>query len=392
MSSSLIAHNFSSDVNELTRADSSFTNSILLARAEHLVASASSSKGWRDVVAREADRTSVTPGSVSMCSNTRLDIDNSRFTAFGKAFAYKLPPPRIVHARRQGTELLEEWDTTVSSHDDIFSLEALEAFQSTDLGYLTTNTPSAETRDQQLFSYDGARRSRRTAASPETQSERPMKIPRTEGRCSLFSLIPQPHHHAYPPVIPSMPDNNKLSLLKPYSKAPVVPIPPYTTKLMREFLLKPFARSAWIIPVRGTLPWSQSSPALFSESEPLVDQASERKIVRWTTNSLQAFWTFLITVRKLQTLGILSLSFHAAPTDSKREGLLGCDHIKLFHDTTHALQVRTLLDSWRYDKMSPDTDPLSFTKAGDRPKVKLKPLESIKLVLVDESCQGVAVC
>lgn len=155
---------------------------------------------------------------------------------------------------------------------------------------------------------------------------------------------------------------------------------------------------------------------------------------------LKEFWAFLLGAREAQRLGALSLSLHlshAVPTypvnlagddiDGKanpkangktepvRSGekfvpsLLQCDHIKVYHDARYAMHVRTVLDVWNYavefgkksdgegegkNARNERDGNMDAKKEGSSSRVneKVRPLYGAKLVLLDESVQGILIC
>ena len=171
---------------------------------------------------------------------------------------------------------------------------------------------------------------------------------------------------------------------KPYHKSEPLPVSPYTSTSVKKLLNRKYARVAWVIPVRGALPWSNASKGtLISEYPPIQPDNGE---VHWTQDSLRMFWEFLTGVYKAQTFGPISLSYHIAPStpSSKNLKLLSCDHIKIRCDAVLALHVRTVIDVWKYKYM---------LEREDKPTEQVAecPLRNAKLVLVDHCGKGLII-
>jgi hypothetical protein len=188
----------------------------------------------------------------------------------------------------------------------------------------------------------------------------------------------------------------------PFRKTVPQPINPYSQATVREYLRMPFARSAWIVPVRGVLPWQGCSSAITLASSPSENpsflvppqpEAENREII-WTHASLIDFWGFLLAVREANTLGPLALSFHASVSNNPRPLLLlEVDHIKIYHDAVCAMLIRSVLDAWAYPTAQVNRDRNADNAAPDnRTRTnKVRVLKGTKLVLLDERSNGVLV-
>ena len=177
---------------------------------------------------------------------------------------------------------------------------------------------------------------------------------------------------------------------------------------------------AWLIPVRGTLPWEHcTSGALLDDSNfiptpssPIIDDQ-----ISWTQDSILKFWDFLLRLRQVGKLGPLAISFNCAPqsrispvttnmdepirlnpnitttttttlTDTlpypqeprSNLNLSMVDYIKVNHDGPCRLYVRSALDAWSYEVT--DTD-------GCIKKIRL--LKGARLVLVDACSRGIQI-
>ncbi|KAF8639191.1 hypothetical protein AX17_001677 [Amanita inopinata Kibby_2008] len=219
---------------------------------------------------------------------------------------------------------------------------------------------------------------------------------------SLYGVIAQPHFYSSSPSY--SPDAQALTIKIPnYRKAAPLPIPPYTDAIS-PFLRPHFgcARTAWIIPVRGILPWSTCTPAVILEdNEDSLEK--ESSWIEWTKAALAEFWQFLLGVREAGRVGRLGFSFHtrrergstassSAEVVNEQYGhscahgvremqvwslpLSSADYVKVYHEASNAMSIRSVLDAWAY-----------ITPEG--PKVRV--LKGSRLVLVDERSRGVLI-
>lgn len=195
---------------------------------------------------------------------------------------------------------------------------------------------------------------------------------------------------------------------------------------MEQLLNCKFRRAAWIIPVRGRLPWDGASTAVLLEETQVASRspspclqvaAPQPRPITWTPDSLRHFWTFLGSIQQAKHLGPLSLSFHAAAADalatkdspsepvwesnlpyyyqlsSKQSAgtsddfamdicaahLEGIDYIKVFHDIPYSLYLRNILHAYRYE---PDNRQVPGRLGANDRKIRL--LKGAHLVLMDE--------
>ena len=210
-------------------------------------------------------------------------------------------------------------------------------------------------------------------------------------------------------------------------KEGITPLPPHTLESCEKYMGDPYARLAWVVPVRGCLRWENATSAtvlshvpdnesaddlLPSPAAPRQDGVME---IAWTRDALQQFWVVLKELCDARNLGPLSLSFHAVPRASTTysveqysyagshkqttpsqpeptppsppaapESVASChppplpavDHFKLYHDAPYTKLVRNALHGWSYRK--------------DGQKIRL--LKGAKLVLVDELSRGLLLC
>lgn len=161
---------------------------------------------------------------------------------------------------------------------------------------------------------------------------------------------------------------------------------PHTEDDVKKYLEEPFSTSAWLVPIRGRMPWSGASEGkLVGEGE--MKEGTEPIV--WTPTGLKNFWKFLIDIHGWQNFGPVSLSLHIATGSSEAcadnyGGVLDQDHIKIRHDASIALTIRTMLDVWKY---AVDGDG-AINQAQPR---KVRPLRGARLVLVNDRSEGLMV-
>jgi hypothetical protein len=171
------------------------------------------------------------------------------------------------------------------------------------------------------------------------------------------------------------------------------------------------ARVAWLIPIRGVLPWDDCSSATLLEDDSdylSIPFDGYNTQILWTSELLLKFWDFLRDLRTSGTAGSLGISFNASqdsqraramlanhkpppfstplPTLSSksvpgpagpRTTLLASDHIKVYHDLRRRLHLRQLLDEWH------------SVRTGHLQQVAV--LKHARLVLLDEVSQAILV-
>jgi hypothetical protein len=181
--------------------------------------------------------------------------------------------------------------------------------------------------------------------------------------------------------------------MRPWSGT-LVAISPYTLPLPEP---SEFGRRTWVIPVRGATPWIPSTPgailepletsnssseSISSPSAPLAllpvpANESENHPLLWTHDSLQAFWSFLCSLREKLSMGPLGLSFNMAKAshgrpflrvhyiefdvdglctpsvytenESRPASLDAIDYIKIYHNASVTMLLRNVLDSWSFE-------------------------------------------
>ncbi len=177
-------------------------------------------------------------------------------------------------------------------------------------------------------------------------------------------------------------------------------IPPYGDNVTQlSHPLTAFAKTAWIIPVRGSLPWTFCTPAvvLDDSEDNAVIVGKEGALIQWTKTTLVKFWDFLKNVREAGHMGQVGISFQVATPRERGESWLSAeviheptnsahgelslplsslDYVKVYHKASSAMGLRNILDAWAY--VCPD---------GRKSRV----LKGSRLALVDERCRGILV-
>ncbi|THV05720.1 hypothetical protein K435DRAFT_76379 [Dendrothele bispora CBS 962.96] len=231
---------------------------------------------------------------------------------------------------------LEEWGSEITESELGFHLNELDEFESTDFDYLLNEgfIDKKFNAKQQI---------------PISSKKRRLKL--YVG--SLFKIMPYPH------LLPSSFVSHKdPGELREYEREPI-PILPYTLDTLPLSNPPPFARYAWIIPVRGVLPWEFATAATVLEPEPgsessvLGSLATQTLLlppsrsptptptppqvlslplplpvpadptknlpILWTHDSLQQFWSWLCSLREKLAAGPMGLSFQMARVKAKSQ-------------------------------------------------------------------------
>ncbi|KAF4612859.1 hypothetical protein D9613_011156 [Agrocybe pediades] len=345
----------------------------------------------RGSVLEEAYQTIVDASATSNgWQSPRFPVESGRGVGVNasnrNAYTLRTLPPKISCATRIPREL-KKWGAEVTE-DEVFCLEDLDDFISTDLQYIFSkksfvNQSSAVT--QTSVQPRPNKRARTYSPSPEPQPE-PEQKKRKLKYGSLVSVIPRPH--VYPSPYSSSMNHSARGL--PFKKTKPEFIAPYSSTPSSSDV-----RVAWIVPIRGKLPWDNATSADFLEKNdapiPSTDPSSAGQIL-WTQASLRKFWEFLLDLRKARSLGLLAISFHAARQPKQSNawsstsinpsavGLSGLDYMKVYHDAPNTLFVRNALDLWQY-----------LYQDESRQVKKIRMLKGSKLVLLDEVSQGIQI-
>ncbi|KAJ8072543.1 hypothetical protein PM082_016102 [Marasmius tenuissimus] len=304
-----------------------------------------------------------------------------------------LPPTRIETADLVGyghEAHIRQWGSPVDE-SELYSVDELTEFQSTTL--------------DEIFIEEGSESAGEDSRSTEIAEEH-------LDHSSLYKVFPQPHMHVF-----SNFEAHRPSSVRTYSKAEPIPIPPYTTDTMSS---PPNRRRAWLVPVRGTLPWDHATHAVVLDPgfSPQMSRSSTSGLslpIIWTHSSVLGFWNLLLSFRREKTLGPIGISFTGAgsgvlrhlnrlidrsdledddaPTSSatretldykpppKRNSLDSVDYIKIYHNSQFSCHLRNVVDLFTFEN-----------DAGDGGGVlKVRVLKGARLVLVDELSRGVLI-
>ncbi|KAF9474853.1 hypothetical protein BDN70DRAFT_959220 [Pholiota conissans] len=302
-------------------------------------------------------------------------------------FIFAPEVPNIESSYRENA--LKEWGEP-AAEDEIFQLHELEDFCGTSFLYLLNGKPSWDAIQS------------RTLIEPEnknTESLERLSKKRRLNITQLYYLIPQPHIHSSPFLATEPPFSDvAFSVSEPLFMDPYI-----------NLSVSNDARVAWLIPIRGVLPWSEcSSGTLLDEDSDFFDSTSQ---ISWTTTTLLEFWEFLVGLRSAGAVGALGVSFHAAQNkqraravsaNPKRPGpllpasipalnsnpssagsrptLVTMDYIKVYHDVRRRLHLRRILDEW--------TPAL---RTGREHLKHPQVLKHARLVLLDEVSQAILI-
>lgn len=236
----------------------------------------------------------------------------------------------------------------------------------------------------------------------------------------LIVLPIQPHYYESPdPARPPPPGIEEIPAFRVARS-----LSPSSTSLT-----EPFARTAWLVPLRGVPPIEGASAAhlhnVFTYEQESPDEPAPRTI-HWTSVAVTQFWNFLLRQRNTNNFGPIALAYLFSPPSIQRvhrekrvrwrdksgEGdsirtmlerrrlkknnkqnaeVENCveivtgkvwEYIKIYHDSQYAMKLRSLLDSFRWED---DTDEIRWTTAGDALPLQRRILKAIQLVLVDET-------
>lgn len=353
--------------------------------------------------------------------------------------------PRPVSKNAESAATTKRWSASeVSDLVEWPVVSTLKEFENTDFSYLLRLKSSPKKRIAQINSERSKKHKRKRGQDEEPNEEdeerEKKRRPVGDTAISFYDLIPHPHHHPY-----SADQRPKLDITKrfpPFSKAPFVPIPPFTPDQAGKFLKDPFARGAWIVPIAGRLPWKDCSRARVEGNSAIKAGQSTRVptaslSIIWSPFVIKKFWSDLLEIRKQAVLGTISLSFHVASMDKANldkvkfslttsyaqtlttRDLLRrpvqskdstrspeqCAYVKVYHDVRYTMYVRSVLDAWRTEVEVPSvsiasrvtTSPRrsrtsSHTSAAPPEKIKIRPLQGAKLILLDETGQAVGIC
>ena len=323
----------------------------------------------------------------------------------------------------EGTEhprLLKEWGEPIGPDDDIYDLDHLSEFESTDFASLW---PMSSPLDDSNPTF--------------ANIERPPLKRRKLDFHPLHNFIPQVRSFAYltcptnvamqPHVHPSSRGSSSIPLDVPrYRPKTLFAIPPYTLPFSPS---SQFFRTTWLIPIRGSLPWEASTSAVIldaSFSMPVSPNPHTGEPIVWTHASLASFWSYLLHLQDSRRVGTIGVSFQASdsvmpflssssqsntrpntfPSTSgmgnqtsleshltsdggsviisspaSNVALSNVDHIKIYHEAPNAMHVRAALFSWSY--------PYPPLPSLDTRTIRV--LRGAKLLLIDERSRGILI-
>uniref|UniRef100_A0A0W0F1U3 Uncharacterized protein n=2 Tax=Moniliophthora roreri TaxID=221103 RepID=A0A0W0F1U3_MONRR len=304
-------------------------------------------------------------------------------------FAREAPVIQPVDGEHRGT--LKEWGDS-ATEDEILYTEDLLEFEGTTLDDMFITRPEMEIKSPDK---------RPRTPEDEEPSKRQKLVLDT---APLDNVIPEPH--LYPSGDNKAPDLKKLLS---YAKSQPIPIHPHTLPISVSHV---HSRRAWLIPVRGTLPWDRATSAVvldpeFSPQTPQPGGTTSSEPIVWTHAALLAFWQYVLSFRQKTKLGSLSLSFTTPETrhsnlnahldlsndDDEEVSLLkkrnqdfhkriahplaSVVYIKIYHYAEVSMHVRHGIDLFRFKTESPER--------------RIKVMEGARLVLVDELSNGVLI-
>ncbi|KAG1819067.1 uncharacterized protein BJ212DRAFT_1479186 [Suillus subaureus] len=370
-----------------------------------------------------------------------------------RLYQFSVSPPQVGTPAPR-THVLKDWGVPPGDEETL-TLEALEEFIHPKLeapcARPTQKRPAPQ--DSRPDVRDSQSRQTTRPSTYEVCLEPPTKRPRHD-TASISNLIPQvliicsvylhPAYDLQPHYVPG-PSVGFRPLdsehLRPYRKTQPSLIAPFDLASAKLFLSASCNRAAWLIPVRGVLPWDDATcatileppqtpqgddtPLLPSGPAPLRDGISR---ITWTHHSVVHFWQFLISIQQAENLGSISIGFHSAPSDTaftldsalgltagsgnrpvqpaqagrssdlsdglsdqvRHAQLEATDFIKVYHDTKYSFYLRNILDAYMYipgETASEERHPADCEIAGLTTKIRL--LRLARLVIVDDRSRAV---
>jgi hypothetical protein len=369
-------------------------------------------------------------------------------------YAYSSPLPEVTREERGPTEELKEWGSSVEENE-IWALADLEEFQSTDFSSLLRKESLPRSQDTKKRARSPEDEQRDADSGPAEAKRRKLDdgplhgvIPRVSTALQVCSS-PKSSYQEHPPlflqphILPSklVDPANLHTKTKAYKKTSPILLPPFTSPLPQP---SPHDRRAWIIPVRGVIPWKGSSPAETLQepgAKPIPPTPRSLEPVFWSHTALKSFWEWLQILQDGGKLGTLGISFHAAArarnggllsstsnghgggdgtgstwearaqnrilglgggaqrltkdattttgvgddieptTKVQQPNLSTVDYIKVYHDAIGSMSLRSVFDVWAYE-----------IRDGQGVLVeKIRVLQGAKLVLMDNLSRGVLI-
>ncbi|THH01082.1 hypothetical protein EW145_g6982 [Phellinidium pouzarii] len=364
---SLIVHNFVLSSSKSVES-ASLSPEKLLVQGRNLVASTQAREGWSTVVLPRA------PTSNFANSTGRILVLRNAISS-GTAFQTVCKQPPLNPIKRWGH---------LDADAEVTDVSNLKEFEGTDLSYLYKRKKITEKYPPQH--QRTKKRSREAFDEGQCVDVHRVKKRRRVECTHLHDLIPQPHHHSHPTFATgNCLDSEIIRRFPPYSKAPFVCIVPYSRKAAATYFKDVYARSAWVIPVKGKLPWKDASQAQLEDSLTSVSLMTSGVLgvpIRWTAVLIGKFWDDLLEIRKRHVLGAISISYHVGSREELQEQitkttfttrikeplpvdpptpthLSQCTYIKIYHDVRYALYVRSVLDVWKTEVEVEDASVVS---------------------------------
>jgi len=156
----------------------------------------------------------------------------------------------------------------------------------------------------------------------------------------LIGLFIQPHSIPSPYI--ADPFRGPLDC-KPFPTTQAIEIVPQSLPLN----IHSFSRRAWIVPLRGILPWDHASNALIIEADPSSQSIKYLNTILWTPDAVSAFWAFFVSLQKGTKFGPIGLSFQQA--SERPHTLKDVDYLKIYHEISISLHLRTAIDEWEHE-------------------------------------------
>ncbi|KAL0576114.1 hypothetical protein V5O48_005861 [Marasmius crinis-equi] len=324
-------------------------------------------------------------------------------------YVYPNPPSILEAARKQASAELpgceqggriQEWGTP-ANETEAFSMNDLSEFQSTNIDDIFNVEDAAPDVGESV-------RSEIEGTLPEEHLD----------RSPLYKIFPQPHFHTFGDAEVNIP-----SELRPYTTTEPISIPPHTLDTLSSF---PNRRRAWLVPVRGVLPWEGTTQATvldpnISPQRPRSPNPETALPIVWTHASLLALWTSLLG---LNGIGRIGIAFTAAGSESlqllnpslrplmhppdtgdrddesaasrsrdrrssqnnrpvNRNPLDSVDYIKVYHSSQVSMHLRAVLDLFTFEIDGGDADA--------NKEMAIRVLKGARLTLMDELSRGVLI-
>ncbi|KZV99022.1 hypothetical protein EXIGLDRAFT_267056 [Exidia glandulosa HHB12029] len=203
-----------------------------------------------------------------------------------------------------------------------------------------------------------------SARAPEDDSVRSVKRRKVEVS-GAYQLIPEPHQYLAP-------EDRSTTTPSPMSVLAEAAVKQCLQADAREQLRVPHKRVAWIVPIVGKPPdHSDCTPAAFTPTIAALFLPTTTPTIRWRKETAWAFWESLQSMRKKRVFGSMGFAF---------ETHLDYDFIKIYHNASHSLRLRTALGGFRNETDVPSTGGKAY-----------RPLKTAVLLLVDEVNRGLLI-